>query len=130
MCIVADLRDLAAAQRLLNDLPQDVFGQMYVSSDAGIWPLDVPERVQVSWLRPGPEVLATALGAWQSEWLTDEAMGAATLPILWVFPEAARQLTLASSPSLTHLVTVLPETHLVQGHHGVLPRALDPSVRL
>lgn len=103
---------------------------MYVSSDAGIWPVDVPARVQVSWLPSRPGTLAAALGAWAGEWITEETLCGEQLPLVWVFPHAAAQLTEAASDTIVRLLTAMPGSHLMQGHDGVLPGVLDSSVSL
>lgn len=129
MCIFADLRDVPAAQRLLVDLPHDVFGQVYLSSEIDLGPLIAPPRVQTVWLRPTLTSCAVsrAFNAWASEWIVDDAAAHQQLPLVWIFPWAAAALTAADEESVTRVITSLPSSHLAQGYCGVLPRALGAT---
>lgn len=84
--IAGDSRDLHAIRRLLEGLPNDAYGQVFieVAADVQITPLPSPVGVSVAWLqrssfgRPEAsprfgaargETLERAVLAWTSEWL-------------------------------------------------------------
>lgn len=127
VCIFADLRDLPAVERLLADLPGDVYGQLYIASEFEFGQLPGPERIQAMWIAPGFTqgcVLSGALASWSAEWLTDEALATGDLPLVWVFPWAAAALAKTGAECVTRMVTQLPSTHLAEGYDGTLPAQL------
>lgn len=126
MGIFADLRDLAAVEHLLADLPADVFGQLYLRCDGEIPAFRSPARVQT--LRLSGEVsLPSAFSAWTAEWITDEAVAGGELPLVWIFPWAAASLSGTCGECVIRIVTSLPSTHLIQGYDGTLPALLGAA---
>lgn len=121
MCIFADWADLSQVESLLARLPRDVYGQIFVTSAGASWPVEVPCRMQVSWLAPGADALADAIAAWSAEWLVDEDGLFCQTPVVWVMSHAAAALSGSATDGMRRLVTALPSTHLAHGFDGTLP---------
>jgi NADPH-dependent ferric siderophore reductase len=83
--VAGDSRDLPAIARILERLPQDSYGQVFVEivAEVQIVPLNAPPAVSITWLRrdsfgPGGhttfgsargETIERAVLAWTAEWL-------------------------------------------------------------
>lgn len=117
VCIFADACDLLAARQLLLELPDDAYGQLYISADHEPIVLPAPSRVQVSWLghRVGACALAEAMAGWAAEWLPDGTDPEQQGPVVWVLPGAAAALAASGHECVTRLITVLPSSQLIQG---------------
>ena len=115
MCIFAGACDRAAAEQVLQGLPADAYGQVYVADDA--MPVGAPERVQVNRLasRLGRCALADALSGWCAEWLPDGAAPTSDAPTVWVLPGATTALSATDNEDVARLITALPSDQLIHG---------------
>jgi NADPH-dependent ferric siderophore reductase len=84
--VAGDSRDLPAIRRILERLPSDSYGQVFIEivSDVQVTSLEVPPAVSITWLRRDSfgagyaggtfgsargETIERAVLAWTSEWL-------------------------------------------------------------
>lgn len=100
--IVGDVADLDDIQSVLDRLPGDTYGQLYLqaSRESDIGFIAAPRRLTVTWLTPAlgydhaPGVaarrLATMLRAWTQEWMPGDVAG--TTATMWVGATAAAYL--------------------------------------
>jgi NADPH-dependent ferric siderophore reductase len=91
--IVGEAADLPLIRRMLDRLPVDGYGQVFVEVATGyqVTELSAPEGVAVTWLvrnhagsfRPNGEMAAGAVLAWIAEWMPDEDGNDAPY-VIWV----------------------------------------------
>ncbi|WP_291042883.1 SIP domain-containing protein [Herbiconiux sp.] len=95
--LAGDTTDLAAIRRILAELPDDAYGQVYLEivSPIQIRPVPRPDGVALTWLRrdlvphglleiaPRGELIRSAVIAWVSEWMPETTDGRDDV-YLWV----------------------------------------------
>ena len=96
--LAGDTTDLAAIRRILAELPDDAYGQVYLEivSPIQIRPIPRPDGVALTWLRrdlvphglleiaPRGELIRSAVIAWVSEWMPEETTEGRDDIYLWV----------------------------------------------
>ncbi|GAA2234246.1 SIP domain-containing protein [Herbiconiux moechotypicola] len=96
--LAGDTGDLPSIRRILDELPDDAYGQVYLEivSPIQIRPIDRPEGVSLTWLRrdlvphglreiaPRGELIRSAVSAWVSEWMPEAPAEGGDRIHLWV----------------------------------------------
>ncbi|MCU1407161.1 MAG: hypothetical protein JWQ43_3464 [Glaciihabitans sp.] len=131
--VAGDSRDLPAIRRILQQLPGDAYGQVFIEvvADVQVVPLDSPADVSVSWLRRDStragnehrtfgaargEAIERAVLAWTREWLEPGCQCGHAPFYVWI--------GCAMSPSVDRLHVALrtmlgsPSEESADHHHG------------
>lgn len=96
--LAGDSSDLTPIRRILGDLPEEAYGQVYIEivSPIQIRPIERPAGVALTWLRrdlvphglleiaPRGELIRTAVTAWVAEWMPEAPAEDGERIFLWV----------------------------------------------
>lgn len=92
--IAGDLSDLPLLRRLLERLPVDAYGQVFIEVSAAFQVIDLPSppEMTVTWLvgdtsplsPPRGELAARAVVAWVSEWMPEERDAHTAPYVMWI----------------------------------------------